>query len=82
MPLTGKLARWTLLLQEFEFDIYHRPRVQHVVADYLSRLESIKSGDEVRDEFPDAKLFKVTAEVMVDRTVSREDKWLTDMHPF
>ena len=21
--LTGKLARWTLLLQEFEFEIYH-----------------------------------------------------------
>ena len=37
--LTGKLARWTLLLQEFEFDILHRPRVQHAVADYLSRLE-------------------------------------------
>ena len=25
--LTGKIARWTLLLQEFEFDIYHRPGV-------------------------------------------------------
>ena len=23
--LTGKIARWTLLLQEFEFDIFHRP---------------------------------------------------------
>ena len=22
--LTGKLAQWTLLLQEFEFEIYHR----------------------------------------------------------
>ena len=25
--LTGKIARWTLLLQEFEFDIFHRPGV-------------------------------------------------------
>ena len=25
--LTCKLARWTLLLQEFECDIVHRPRV-------------------------------------------------------
>ena len=29
--LTSKLARWTLLLQEFEFDIVHRPGVQHAV---------------------------------------------------
>ena len=33
--LTGKLARWTLLLQEFEFEIYHRPGIQHAVADSL-----------------------------------------------
>jgi hypothetical protein len=38
--LTGKLARWTLLLQEYEFDIVHRPGAQHAVANYLSRLES------------------------------------------
>ena len=29
--LTSKLARWTLLLQAFDLDIYHRPGVQHVV---------------------------------------------------
>ena len=33
-PLTGKLAKWTLLLQEFEFNIYHRSGVQDAVADY------------------------------------------------
>ena len=33
--LIGKLARWMLLLQEFEFDILHRPGVQHEVANYL-----------------------------------------------
>ena len=42
--LTGKLARWTLLLQEFEFDIYHMPRVQHVVADYLSLVGETGDG--------------------------------------
>ena len=35
--LTTKLARWILLLQEFEFDILHWPGVQHAIADYLSR---------------------------------------------
>ena len=82
VSLTGKIARWTLLLQEFEFDIYHRPGAQHAVADYLSRLESGEARDEVQDEFPDAELFRVTAELVTDSTVAEEDKWLTDMHQF
>ena len=40
--LIGKLARWTLILQEFEFDILHRLGVQHAIADYPSCLESVK----------------------------------------
>ena len=32
--LTGKLACWTLLLQEFEFDILHQLGVQHAIDDY------------------------------------------------
>ena len=80
--LTGKIARWTPLLQELEFDIYHRPGVLHAVADYLSRLESGEAGDGVRDEFPDAELFRITTEPTTDSTVSEEEKWLTDMHQF
>ena len=80
--LTGKLAQWTLLLQEFEFEIFHRPGVQHAVADYLRQLESGEIGDGVRDEFPDAQLFRVTAETNADELVAREDKWLTNMHQF
>ena len=38
--LTGRLTRWMLLLQEFDFQFPHRPGVQHAVTDYLSRLES------------------------------------------
>jgi hypothetical protein len=41
--LTGKLARWTLLLQEYEFDIVHRPGAQHAVADYLSRVVAVST---------------------------------------
>ena len=37
--LTEKLAQWTLLPQEFEFNILHRPGVQYSVTDNLSRLE-------------------------------------------
>ena len=57
--LTGKLPRWTLLLQEFEFDILHRPGAQHAIADYLSHLESGEEGLGVHDDFPDAQVFQV-----------------------
>ena len=80
--LTGKLARWRLLLQKFEFEIYHKPGVQHVVADYVGRLESGEAGDGVKDDLPDALLFRLTTENTVDRTVAEEDKWLTNMHHF
>ena len=42
--LTDKIARLTLLLHEFEFDIYHRPGVHRAVADYLSWLEFVMSS--------------------------------------
>ena len=80
--LTGKIARWTLLLQEFEFDIFHRLGVQHAVADYLSRLESGESGDGVQDKFPDAELFQITTEPASDATIADKDQWLTEMHQF
>jgi hypothetical protein len=74
--LTGKLARWTLLLQEYEFDIVHRPGAQHVVADYLSRLESGEAPAGVADDFPDTEVMTVTPE-----TGPRDDpdRWLTDI---
>ena len=43
--LTGRLAHWMLRLQEFDFQIHHRPGVQHAIADYLSRLESGEPSD-------------------------------------
>ena len=35
--LTGKLARWALLLQEYDFEVVHKTRVQNLDADGLSR---------------------------------------------
>jgi hypothetical protein len=34
---TGRLARWSLLLQDFAFDVVHRPGNSHTNADALSR---------------------------------------------
>ena len=58
--LTGRLARWMLLLQKFDFQIQHRPEVQHAVADYLSRLESGEPAEPTYDDLPDANLFHMT----------------------
>jgi hypothetical protein len=34
--VTGKLARWVLILQEYDFQVVHRPKVANFDADGLS----------------------------------------------
>ena len=80
--LTGKLARWTLLLQEFEFDILHRPGVQHAIADYLSRLESGEEGIGVPDDFLDGQLFRVEAVRVQEINEESKDAWISEMTIF
>ena len=41
-----------------------------------------ESDDAVRDEFSDAKLFKITVEEAAEAMVSVQDKWMADMHRF
>ena len=40
--LTGRLARWSLQLQSFDFEIMHRKGSENIVADMLSRLPEEK----------------------------------------
>ena len=72
--MADKLTRWTLLLQEFEFDIFHRLGLQHAVADYLSPPKTGEPGIGVQDDFPDTQLFRIeahiTAKVKDDATYS------------
>ena len=74
--LAGKLARWTLLLQEFEFDIIHQTGVQHAVADYLSRLDSREPRIGVRDDFPYAQLFRMEVENTIEVDDEIADLWI------
>ena len=63
------MARWMLLLQEFEFEVIHRPGTQHLVADYLSRIDSGDPPDGVEDDLPDAALFMAA---LVEETIDAE----------
>ena len=73
--LTDKLARWMLLLQEFEFNIHHRSGTQHAVADYLSRLENGVDAVKDDDDFPDGAILHITAEDPEGRYALHADKW-------
>ena len=56
-----------------------RTRVQHVVADYLSRLESGEPANSTYDDLPDANLFSLTIETTPGEN---EDDWIRDMTHF
>jgi hypothetical protein len=57
--LSGRLARWVLLLTEFDYIIKYKPRSLHKQADHLSQL-SIELGTvEINDNFPNANLFSI-----------------------
>ena len=75
--LIGKLARWTLLLQEIELDIIHQPSTSHAIGDYLSLLEC---GDQepngVKEDFLDIGLMRIMAELGENNDLV---KWMLDM---
>jgi hypothetical protein len=57
----GKICRWLLLFQEFEFDVIIRPGKKNVRPDHLSRLETREDLTGIDDDLPDAHLFRVEA---------------------
>ena len=68
-----------LLLQEFEFDIHHQPGVQHVVAHYLSHLESGELVEGVPDDLSYADIFRIT---ITPPHPDPKDKWIGEMVQF
>jgi hypothetical protein len=51
--LSGRLARWVLLLSEFDYTVQYKPEKMHLQADHLSRLSSNVSKEDMDDEFID-----------------------------
>ncbi|KAL3679659.1 hypothetical protein R1sor_022615 [Riccia sorocarpa] len=58
--LSGRIARWVLLLQEFDYTIQVRKGTSHANADFLSRLSTEEQVQEIADDFPDEQLFQLS----------------------
>lgn len=59
--ISGRLARWLLLLQEFDITIIDKPGRANVIVDFLSRLQSTTSLKVIDDYFLDENLFSIVA---------------------
>ena len=57
--LSGRLARWILLLTEFDYTVQYKPGKMNLQADHLSPLSTETGTEEMDDEFPDGRLFAV-----------------------
>ena len=64
-----------LLLQEFEFEIQHRPRTQHAVVDYLSQIEHDEEAVEGHDDFLETGILHISTNVAEEGQRS-PDTWL------
>lgn len=57
--LGGRIYKWLLLFQEYDFEIIVKPRRLNARPDHLSRLESGEEPTSMEDNLPDAQLFSV-----------------------
>ena len=69
------------MLQEFDFVIQHRPGTQHVVADFLSRLDNGETAQKDDDDFPDADILRV-ATIAEQTEKTFPDQWLMEITYF
>ena len=51
--LSGRVARWILLLQEFDYEVQFKSGKSNGNADYLSRMRGDPAPADLNDEFPD-----------------------------
>ena len=57
--LSGRLARWILLLSGFEYTVQYKSGKMHLETEHLSKLSSNVSKENMDDEFTDDQLFAI-----------------------
>ena len=59
--LSGRLARWVLLLEEFDYTMEYKPGRMHLQVDHLSRLSEEMGSSHVDIRLVDDNFFVVTS---------------------
>jgi hypothetical protein len=57
--LGGRIYRWLLLFQEFDFEVIFKPGKLNEIHDHLSRITNGKEPANLEDNFHDVQLFSV-----------------------
>jgi hypothetical protein len=57
--LGGRICKWLLVLQEYDFEIVVKPRRMNKELDHLSRLEHGEEAISLEDTLPDAHLLAI-----------------------
>jgi hypothetical protein len=57
--LGGRICRWLLMFQEFDFEVIVKPRKLNVGPNHLSRVTNGEEPTNLEDTFPDVQLFLV-----------------------
>ncbi len=55
----GRIARWLLLLQEFDFKVIFKPSWVHFMPNQLSRINHGEPAIGVEDQLPNVQLFGI-----------------------
>ena len=59
LVLGGRIYRWLLLFQEFDFEVIVKPGKMNAGLDHLSRVTNGEEPTNLEDKFLDAQLFSV-----------------------
>ena len=57
--LGGRICRWLLLFQEYDFEIIVKPGILNAGPDHLSRIDTGEEPSNLEDNLPDAQLFSI-----------------------
>jgi hypothetical protein len=59
LVLGGRIYRWLLLFQEFDFEVIFKPGKLNAGPSHLSRVTNGEEPNNLEDNFPDAQLFLI-----------------------